>query len=41
MKRKINLVTRKSYGYRSFEELKIALFHTLGHLLEPEVTHRF
>lgn len=41
MNRKINLVTRKSYGFRSFEVLKIALFHTLGHLPEPEVTHRF
>lgn len=41
MNRKINLVTRRSYGFRSFEVLKIALFHTLGHLPEPEVTHRF
>lgn len=41
MNRKINLVTRKSYGFRSFEVLEIALFHTLGHLPEPEVTHRF
>jgi transposase len=41
MNRKINLVTRKSYGFRSFEVLKIALFHTLGHLPEPKVTHRF
>ncbi len=41
MNRKINLVTRKSYGFRSFEVLKLALFHTLGHLPEPKVTHRF
>ena len=41
MNRKINLVTRKSYGFRSFDVLKIALFHALGHLPEPEVTHRF
>jgi transposase len=41
MNRKINLVTRKAYGYRSYEVLKIALFHTLGHLPEPEMTHRF
>ena len=39
--RKINLTTRKAYGYRSFEVLKIALFHTLGNLEEPESTHRF
>ena len=41
MNRKINLVTRKSYGFRSFKVLRIALFHTLGHLPEPDVTHRF
>lgn len=41
MNRKINLITRKSYGYRSYEVLKISLFHTLGHLPEPERTHRF
>jgi transposase len=41
MNRKINLVTRKSFGFRSFEVLKIALFHTMGDLPEPEFTHRF
>jgi transposase len=41
MNRKINLITRKAYGYRKYETLKIALFHTLGHLPEPEMTHRF
>ncbi len=41
LNRKINLVTRKSYGFRSYEILKIALFHTMGDLPEPESTHRF
>jgi len=41
LNRKVNLVTRKSYGFRSFEVLKVALYHTLGHLPEPEVAHRF
>jgi transposase len=41
LNRKINLVTRKSYGFRSYEILKIALFHTMGELPEPELTHRF
>jgi len=41
LNRKINLVTRKSFGFRSFEVLKIALFHTMGKLPEPEFTHRF
>ncbi len=41
LNRKVNLVTRKAYGYKSFEVLKIALFHTMGSLPEPEMTHRF
>ena len=41
MNRRVNLITRKAYGYRSYEVLRIALFHTLGGLPEPEVTHRF
>jgi len=41
LNRKINLVTRKAYGYRSYDVLKIALFHTMGDLPEPESTHRF
>ena len=41
LNRKINLVTRKSYGFKSFDVLKIALFHTMGDLPEPEMTHRF
>ena len=38
---RINLCMRKAYGYRSFELLKVSLFHTLGELPEPEFTHRF
>jgi len=41
MNRKINLVTRKAFGFRSFDVLKVALFHTMGDLPEPEFTHRF
>lgn len=41
LNRKINLVTRKAYGYKSFDILKIALFHTMGGLPEPKMTHRF
>lgn len=41
LNRKINLVTRKSYGFRNYEVLKIALFLTMGELPEPEFTHRF
>jgi len=41
LNRKINLVTRKAFGFRSYEVLKIALFHTMGDLPEPEFTHKF
>lgn len=41
MNRKVNLVTRRGFGFRSYEVLKIALFHTMGGLPEPESTHRF
>jgi transposase len=38
---KAKLTTRKAYGYSSFRTLEIALYHTLGDLPEPKVTHRF
>jgi len=38
---KIRVVTRRSYGFRTFEAMELALYHTLGHLPEPESTHRF
>ena len=38
---RINLTIRKAYGYKSFDVLKIALFHQLGELPEPKLTHRF
>jgi len=41
MNRNVNLVTRKAFGFRSYEVLKIALFHTMGHLPEPKSAHRF
>lgn len=41
LNRKVNLITRKAYGYKSFEVLQIALYHTLGDLPRPEATHRF
>jgi transposase len=41
MNNKVKVVTRRSYGFRTVNTLKIALFHTLGRLPEPEQTHRF
>ena len=38
---KAKLTTRKAYGFRSYRCLEMALYHTLGHLPEPEATHRF
>jgi len=38
---KIRVVTRRSYGFRTFEAMEIALYHNLGRLPEPETTHRF
>jgi len=32
---------RKSYGFREFETIELALYHQLGNLPEPEATHRF
>jgi transposase len=38
---KIRVVTRRSYGFRTYEAMEIALYHTLGRLPEPESTHRY
>ena len=38
---KVKLVTRKAFGYRMYDTIKIALFHALGRLPEPPHAHRF
>jgi transposase len=38
---KAKLAMRKSYGFREFETIELALYHQLGNLPEPEATHRF
>jgi len=38
---KLKLVTRRAYGYRSVETIKIALYHALGNLPMPPTTHKF
>ena len=38
---KIRVITRRSYGFRTYEAMGIALYHTLGRLPEPESTHRY
>jgi transposase len=41
MNNKCRVVTRRAYGYRSFAVLEVMLYHTLGKLPMPELTHRF
>ncbi len=38
---KAKLTTRKAFGFRTFKAAELALFHTLGDLPEPDITHRF
>lgn len=38
---KAKLTTRKAYGFRTYEAIEIALYHTLGDLPEPKLTHEF
>jgi len=38
---KAKLTMRKSYGFKTFRSIEVALYHSLGKLPEPQVTHRF
>jgi hypothetical protein len=38
---KAKVTMRKSYGFRSFRILELAIYHALGKLPEPELTHEF
>ena len=38
---KAKVTMRKSYGFRTFRVTELALYHKLGKLPEPELTHRF
>ena len=38
---KAKLTMRRSFGFRSFNALEAALYHTLGDLPEPQLAHRF
>jgi len=35
------VVTRRSYGFRSYHIMELVLYHTLGELPEPIQTHKF
>lgn len=38
---KAKVTLRKAYGFRTFSAMEIALFHQLGKLPEPKLTHTF
>jgi transposase len=38
---KIKLRLKKAYGFRAYKVAEIALYHTLGDLPEPKLTHEF
>ena len=38
---KAKTMIKIAYGYRRVETLEVALYHTLGRLPVPQVTHRF
>lgn len=41
LNRKANLLIRRCYGFRTIKYAKIMLYHMLGNLPEPPLTHRF
>jgi transposase len=38
---KVKVATKKAYGLREYNCIEIALYHQLGKLPEPPMTHRF
>ena len=38
---KAKVTLRKAYGYRTFRVAELSLYHVLGRLPEPKLTHRF
>ena len=38
---KAKVTMRRSYGFRTFRVLELALYHSLGKLPEPTLTHEF
>jgi transposase len=41
MNNKVKLTFRKSYGFRTDHARQLALYHALGKLPEPQITHKF
>ena len=38
---KAKVTMRKAYGFRTFKATELALYHVLGKLPEPKLTHSF
>ena len=38
---KAKLTMRKSYGFRTFKAIEVALYHAMGDLPVPQTSHRF
>ncbi len=38
---KAKVTMRKAYGFRTFRSTELALYHVLGKLPEPQLTHSF
>lgn len=38
---KAKLTVRKAYGFRTYAAIELALYHALGNLPEPQLTHKF
>jgi len=38
---KAKVISRRAYGYRTAETFKLALYHGMGNLPEPQLTHKF
>lgn len=38
---KVKVATKKAYGFREFSCIEVALYHQLGKLPEPPMTHKF
>ena len=43
MNNKLKVITRRAFGFRTYEALEVALYHALGHLPDPltQLAHRF
>jgi hypothetical protein len=35
------VITRRSYGFRTYHAMQTALYHNIAQLPEPDLTHKF